>query len=300
MFKQTLISSSALLIFILLFSVGCSPNTDECHSSGKLSIYATIPPIANLIKKIGGDFVDVKVLINSGQDPHLFQPTPSQMVKLNKSTDYFTIGMAIEKRLSSKLTNFTSISFFDITTGINKRGLGSTSCHHEHDSDDECSSKNDPHLWLGNSQLIGLVDNIQAQLSVRDPVNSVTFEENSKALKIEVNLIHQQIKSMLAPFKGRSIMVFHPSFGYFTDTYGLIQMAIEFEGKTPTPKQFTHLVRQSQENGIKVLFIQPQFNQATGVAIAKSVGAKIVTLDSLSADINSNLIEIAKKIKDSM
>ena len=92
------------------------------------------------------------------------------------------------------------------------------------------------------------------------------------------------------------MMVFHPSWGYFARAYGLRQIPIEIEGKEPKPKTLAKLMHEAEEEGVEALFVQPQFSQRSASIIAESIGARLVTADSLSPEWADNLLSVAKKI----
>jgi zinc transport system substrate-binding protein len=95
-------------------------------------------------------------------------------------------------------------------------------------------------------------------------------------------------------------MVFHPSWGYFADTYGLEQVAIEIEGKNPKPAQLKGLINHAETHGIKVILAQPQFSTKSADLIAKEIGGKVVFVDPLAEDWSANLREVAVKLKSAL
>jgi zinc transport system substrate-binding protein len=99
--------------------------------------------------------------------------------------------------------------------------------------------------------------------------------------------------------KGKNLefMVFHPSWGYFAQAYGLEQVSIEFEGKEPKPAELQYLIQYAKERSIKVVFVQPQFSWLAAQAIADSIGGQIVFVDPLAADWVTNLRQVASKFK---
>ncbi|MBR4328869.1 MAG: zinc ABC transporter substrate-binding protein, partial [Candidatus Riflebacteria bacterium] len=93
--------------------------------------------------------------------------------------------------------------------------------------------------------------------------------------------------------------VFHPAFGYFANKYGMIQKAVEIEGKEPAPRQLGELIRNCRNEGIKVIFVQKQFPVSTAKTIAASIGGSVVAIDPLSEDYLNNLRTIAESVADS-
>ena len=100
-----------------------------------------------------------------------------------------------------------------------------------------------------------------------------------------------------APYRGRSFYVFHPAFGYFADAYHLRQESVEIEGKSPTPRQLVRLLQQARADGVKIIFLQPQFNQQMAASIAQSLGGAVMPMDDMAYDVETNLDDVATKIR---
>ena len=95
-------------------------------------------------------------------------------------------------------------------------------------------------------------------------------------------------------------MVFHPSWGYFARAYGLEQVPIEVEGKDPKPAQLKDLIEHARENGIKVVFVQPQFSTKSAKIVAGEIGGRVVFADPLAEDWAANLREVAGIFKEAL
>ena len=95
-------------------------------------------------------------------------------------------------------------------------------------------------------------------------------------------------------------MVFHPSWGYFAHTYGLEQVAIEIEGKAPKPAQLKELIERARKDGIKFVFVQPQFSARSAKLIAGEIGGQVVYVDPLAEDWVGNLQTVAMKFRTAL
>ena len=91
-------------------------------------------------------------------------------------------------------------------------------------------------------------------------------------------------------------LVVHPSWGYFADTYELIQVPIENEGKAPGARTLTTLIEQAKREKVKVIFVQPQFDKRTATQLASAIGAQVIAIDPLASDYADNLREVARRI----
>jgi len=90
-------------------------------------------------------------------------------------------------------------------------------------------------------------------------------------------------------------MVLHPSWGYFAEAYGLVQVPVEVEGKEPKPAQLQKLIRHAREHHIKTVFVQPQFSAKSAELLSREIGGRIVHADPLAEGWSANLREVARK-----
>jgi zinc transport system substrate-binding protein len=270
-------------------------------SAAPLKIYVSIPPQKWLVQAIGGSQAEIKIVLGKGQDPHTFEPSPRQLVGLSRADIYFTIGMTFEERISEKLRNAgTGLRIIDMSQAVQKIPLSGE----VHESDDPHSHKHteiegalDPHIWLSPLNLIVMVQIVTETLAEADPGNRNVYEQNALATKEKLTTLHEEISSRLAPYRGESFFVYHPSFGYFAHTYGLNQYAIELDGKTPSPRQLSRLIADAREAGARVLFVQPQFDPKSARAAAQAIGGTVVPLDPLDIDVYANLSNMADSIQ---
>ena len=110
-----------------------------------------------------------------------------------------------------------------------------------------------------------------------------------------IDALDARLKRTLANRQGLGFMVFHPSWGYFAETYGLKQIPIEIEGKDPKPAQLKEIIDTAKKKEIKVVFVQPQFSTKSAKLVAGEIGGQVVFADPLAEDWYSNLAEVADK-----
>ncbi len=274
-----------------------------------LPVFVSIPPQKWLVEQIGGDLVNAQVLLDKGQEPHNYQPSPEKITALFRSRLYFTIGVAFEREIARKITSNTDtgLQLINITTGIKKIPILSSDDHHHHDHEEHDDYENDqnqehadPHVWLDPRNGKIMAATIAEALTTVDPKNGAIYQQNYKNLNDRFTLLHQELSQQLAPFKGATFYVFHPAFGYFAHAYALRQQAVESEGKAPTPKQLYALVKQAKADKVKILFIQPQFDKKNASTVARAIKGKLVELDPLTENIEQNLKKMAKAIQTAL
>jgi zinc transport system substrate-binding protein len=292
-----------VVVFLLLFH-------PEAFAKAKFQVTVSIQPQVYFLEKIGGERVKINLLVPAGRNPATYAPTPLQIAKLVKSNLYFSIGMPFEKRLMPKIKNIArKTRIIKTQQGIQKRQLeihhDTDSSHNDQNHSEEHPDKNhqfgyDPHIWL-NPLLVKIqAESIKNALSEYDPAGASFYKKNFLHFLSELDQLHIKLKAILAPLQGESIYVFHPSYGYFTDAYGLKQKAIELEGKRPKAKELAQFIKNAKKESVQVIFVQPQFDRNTARKIAMSIKSKVVTLDPLAKNYLLNMESMARKIFSSL
>lgn len=259
----------------------------------QIDITVALAPQAYLVERIGQQFVTINVLVKAGQTPHTFEASPRQLVDLGKSRLYFTIGLIFEEMLLEKIKGVnSSLSIVRIDNGIKKRAIDG-----EYQSETEPGHP-DPHIWLSPSLLKIQAKNIVNSLKEIDQMNSSIYQKNYLNLVDELDSLEQYIKGQLLPYRGESILLYHPVLGYFTDSYGLRQLMVEVEEKSPTARQLRELIDEVKKDNIREVFVQSQLAVKSGEVIAHAINGKVVVIDPLKRDVINNLREIANTIRD--
>jgi zinc transport system substrate-binding protein len=286
--------NKALFTGLLLLFL-CAPQ--EAPAS-PLRVFVSILPQKYFVEKIGGNLVDVAVMVAPGASPHIYEPKPKQMVAVAKTDIYFAIGVPFETSWLEKIAT-TNPNMLVVHTEADIKKIAMKDHHHEgSESKQHHSGIKDPHLWLSPPLVMIQARNIlQAFLEV-DPDHRSGYEKNYNSFIKELAVLDAEIRGAFSG-KGKDVefMVFHPAWGYFAQAYGLKQIAIEIEGKEPKPAELQSLIQYAKERGIKVIFVQPQFSWQSAQAIAKSIDGQVVFVDPLAADWAKNLRQVAARFK---
>jgi zinc transport system substrate-binding protein len=268
-----------------------------------MTVFAGIPPVAFLAERIGGEHLQVEVLMQPGQDPHTYEPSPRQVRALGRVKMFFKVGMPFEERLIEKIAKVRDdIEVVDTAANIKKR-LAVSCAEHDHAQESAAghpAAEYDPHVWLSPPNLKIQAVNIAAALEKADPAHAAEYRANLKKLESELDALHENIAQRMKPFAGRAMYVFHPAFGYFADCYGLKQEAIQVGGKQPTLKQLQQLIHRAKAVKAKTVFFQPQFEPRSAQTVAQAIGGKAEPLNDMLKDVLANLREIAEKIEIAM
>jgi zinc transport system substrate-binding protein len=274
----------------------------------KLHVVVSILPQAYFVERVGGERVDVEVLVGPGQSPHAYDLSPKQLEGLSHAKVYFRIGVDFEVALVPRIQRlFKDLNIVDLRTGVPLRTLtaAEVSVEAEHDGHGESHTEEphvhagrpDPHIWLNPLLVKTQARTICDALVKLDPQHAADYHKNLAAFEGDLDRVHAEIAKTLAPLKGHELFVFHPAFGYFADAYGLKQVPVEIEGKEPTAKQLAELIARAKVDQVKVIFVQPQFSRKSAEAVAQAIGGAVVPIDDLARDYLKNLEDIAAKIK---
>ena len=276
-----------LLIAFLLFTL--LPSLQA--RSATIKTFVSILPQAYFVERVGGQFVGVEVLVGAGQSPATYEPTPKQMARLGRAQVYFRIGTPFEQGFITKLfATFNDLKIVDTRNGVTLRYFGRS----------KGLQVPDPHIWLDRKRVKIQAGTVCTALSLLDPVHTEDFGRNMRAFMADLDKLDATISDILSPLRGNKFYVFHPAFGYFGDSYGLKQVAVEIEGKEPTAKQLSKLIEKAKADGVKVIFVQPQYAKRDAEAIAKAIGGAVVPMNPLPRNYLESMEDMANILRKSI
>ena len=312
---STIMLATAALLVVALVSA--------TSAADRIEAFASIPPQAYLIERVGGDLVRVSVLVQPGQSPHTFEPSPSLASALSKSDVCFSIGLPFEDQLIRDVVAANpDLLVVDSIAGLETHGMDSTAGTHAHDADSTVGThgsdstagldkhgddatgshhhETDPHVWLSPRAAAKIAGNVRDGLAGLDPEGIPLYDENLARLTAELAELDSEIAETLAPYRGMSFFVFHPAYGYFAREYGLKQIAIEVEGREPGPRDLASVVSEAKERRARTLFLQPQHSSPVAETAAREIGAEIEMLDPLGRDYFAMMRQITQKLSEAL
>ncbi len=254
----------------------------------RITTFVSILPQVYFVERVGGPWVEVHPLVGPGRSPATYEPSPKQMSRLSQSRLYFRIGVPFEETLVPKISRlFKNLKIIDTRRGVKLRFFKGA----------HGSQAPDPHIWLDPKRVKTQAGTICEALVQIIPESAPALRQNLQTFLADLDRVDAEITGILAPVKGGRFFVFHPAFGYFADSYGLTQVPIEMEGKTPSPRQLAMLIERARRKHVKVIFMQPQYAKKDAKTIAKAIGGAVVPIDPLAPDYMANLRRIAAAIK---
>ncbi|BFK80380.1 metal ABC transporter substrate-binding protein [Clostridium baratii] len=262
-----------VMALILSFAlIGCSKNAEKTEDNGKLQVTASIYPLEQLTKMIGGDKVDVTTLVKPGQEPHDFDFKPADFEKLTKSSIFVYNGLGLETWLDNAMSQLKDrdIYMVEASKGVNVIKNG---------------DKVDPHVWLSlkDAEIEG--ENIKNALIAKDPTNKDYYEENYKKMQKEFNDLYNEYKGKFDKLKRKDFVTGHAAFGYLCQEFGLNQKSIKdvFGEGEATPRKLEELAKYCKENNIKTIFQESLAEPKTSETLAREAGTKVEKIYSLES-----------------
>ncbi|MEN4005980.1 MAG: zinc ABC transporter substrate-binding protein [Methanobacteriaceae archaeon] len=298
--KRNVIITSVLICFaaavLLIYS---APRTQaDIEGSDKINVAVSIPPQAEFVERVGGSKVKVTTMVPAGAHPHTYEPLPEQLKEISNAEMYVKVGSGLE---------FENV-WMDEITEINKNMLvvnsskginfipGQDKCDHKHGGE----SQYDTHVWVSPRNAKIMVENIYQGLIQIDPANKDYYRANKDKYLQELYNLDKNITATLAGVEGKKILVYHPAWGYFARDYGLTQIAIEKDGKEPTPQGILSVIDQARRENIRVVFISPQFTRRSAEKVASEIGGQVVMIDHLDKNYIENLKKVAEAFRNSL
>lgn len=290
--RTSLLIRTVECIFFLLLLFFIIESTQAADRK-VVRVVTSIPPHAYVVERIGGEFVRVDVLIEEGRSPHSYEPTPGKVAKLLQADVFFNLDLPEERALIAKIKKkHGTLKCVDLQSGVNFRCLERGKAEEQN----KLSCVKDPHTWLSPGNMAIQAEIICDALVKINGEYSAYFRRNLKTFLEDLKEMDSRVARILGPFRGKKIYVFHPAFGYFADTYGLIQVPIQKEGKEPAPRTLSSIVEQAKKDGVKVIFVQPQFSWKSARAIARAIGGDLASINPLAKDYLTNLEVMARTI----
>ena len=281
----------------LLFLMGLAPQAYAGSPGPEIRVFVSILPQKIFVERMGGERVAVKVLLAPGESPATYRPKPSLMASLADSDLFFRIGVPFETHLMPKIKGMGgNLQVVDTRKGVPLIYMGEA---HHHDDDNGGHTEGngaeglDPHIWLDPLRVVTQVITMRDALIARDPQGKETYTRGGAMLIEDLLHLHQEISEALTPLSGETLYVFHPAFGYFADAYGLVQKAVEVDGKSPKGRALAQFIGSARADGVRVVFVQPQFDRHAAEKVAAAIDGAVIPLDPLAPDYFANLRDMA-------
>jgi len=282
---------------------GAMPDSASAVDS-PLMVAVSVLPQKYFVESIGGDRVNVFVVVPPGAGPATYEPAPSDMRNMSRASVWFTVGVTFEDPWIPRFIDSNpGLKVVSTIRDIQRRPMDRYSVESprggEHHGHDHGYGSPDPHVWLSPELVRSQAAVIAYELAAIDSSRSGFYMDNLLRFEEEIDSLQSEIHGLLDSIPDRDFMVFHPAWGYFCDEFGLTQIPVESGGSEPSPAGMSALVDYARDRGISTVFVSPQFSTSSAEAIAAEIGGNVVQVDPLAEEWADNLYSAAEKIAES-
>jgi len=275
---------------------GCDGRAPAAPSD-RLNLFVSIPPQKHFVERVGGEQVRVSVMVEPGSNPATYEPKPEQLKRLSEAEAYFSIGVPFERAWLSHIAAANEeMLIVDTAEGIERMPMA-TQRHGGENSDGEPQNA-DPHIWLSPALVKIQARTIYEALAQIDPKHEQVYEANLETFIGDIDALDAEIRERLEGADNRKFMVFHPSWGYFAQDYGLEMLPIEVGGQEPSAAELAALISKAREEEIKVVFAQPEFSTRDAETIAHEIGGQVLLISPLAENWEDNLRQVAETLAE--
>ena len=294
--KKILRKIVSSLIFLSLPLAACAapagvPDADDLAQ--RLQVIATTSIVGDVVAQIGGDAIDLDVMIPLGVDPHAYQATPGDIARVADADIVFINGAGLELFIDSLIENAGGLTqVISVSEGIEF-------LEEDHDDDEEAEDRGeeeeedhefDPHVWMDPNLVMIWADNIATSLGELDPDNAAVYQANAEDYKAALSDLDAWIREEVQkiPEANRLIVMDHLVTGYFSAQYGFREVGAIIPSFStlaePSASQLAELVDTIAELNAKAIFVSNTVSPALAERVAEDTATQLVFIydDSLS------------------
>ena len=284
-----------IIAALLAVLTSCGGKKSSSSDEQRPLLTVSVEPLRFFAEAVGGDKFRVTSLVPEGSSPETYDPTPQQLIALGKSRAFLRVGyIGYELVWADKLRqNAPGVEFFDMSEGID---LIREEEHDDHSHEGHTHAAGvEPHIWASVQNARVIANNVYRSLCAISPADKEYFRHRLDSLEQEINKVDEAVKAYLSDGQS-TFLIYHPALSYFARDYRLQQVSIEKGGKEPSPAYLRQLIELCRDKGVKVVFIQKEFDVRNAEVIAKELGVQVVTIHPLSSRWADEMLRIARAL----
>jgi len=234
----------------------------------------TIQPLAAILREVAGGRAEVAVLVPPGASPHTYEPRPSDVVRTESATALFHVSPLLDA-WAARLPAPRHVEVLSLVPRTHRLPLK------DRDEAPAVGDADDPHFWTDPLTVKALLPGLLRTLCGLDRPGCAAYATGARRFRATLRSLDAEVATLLAPVRGRAVLLFHPSFQYLLARYGLV-MAGSIEpspGKEPTPKYIEEVVRTVQRLGVRSVFTEPQLPPRPAEVVAEAAHVAVHVLD---------------------
>lgn len=263
-----------IVICLLCLCLLCGCNAQSVKNDNKITVVTTIFPLYDFARAIGGERLDLQMLIKAGNEVHSYDPLPSDMMSVYNSDLFLYIGGESDAWVDSLLdnTSINSVSLIDCVSCVSDQHI-----HHTHNHADE-------HIWTSPNNAVLMLETICQELIAIDPDYSEIYKKNCEDYIKKINSASKEIEELVSKTKTPFIVVADRfPFGYFTEQYD-IDYEAAFDGCAVSSdislKTMARITKTIKERNIGTVFCTELSNQSIAKALNEELGVEVLELHS--------------------
>lgn len=282
---------------------GCNGGRTDLSDGGeRLNVAVSIEPLRYFVSAVGGDSVDISVVMPRGADPETFEPGVTAMKKMHSADVLLTTGLLpFERRIVG--SGSQSALLFGVADGV---GLiyGTHDAAHHHDSGEEgqeashAHGEADPHVWSSVENARIIAGNVVDALVSADPEHGGYYRERGRVLQARLDSLAGVWHQRVAPKAGAAFVVWHPALSYFARENGLRQIALNVDNKENSSLRLRDVIEEARSQGARALFVAKGVNPAQTVTVAAELGVRPVEIDVMSSDWEGEMNKVVNAIAE--
>jgi zinc/manganese transport system substrate-binding protein len=298
-----LLRATAVLALLLALILGALP----AQAAEKLKVVATFSILADLVKNVGGDAIELSVFVPAESDAHNFSPAPQDAAKLAEAALIFENGLGFEEWLDDLYAaSGSKAARIAVTNGLEPMAPAEGHDHEDHaaeavataestkeadhDHEDHDHGEADPHMWQDVQHAIHMVGQIRDALISADLANASLYQANAEAYIAALEELDAYAVTRFSslPEARRIVFTSHDAFAYLGARYGLTVdavLGVTTEASDPAAAEIAAIIEEIKESGVPVIFAEVAINPAVIETIAKEANVTLgpdLYSDSLS------------------
>lgn len=267
-----------LTVLLTLVLLAILPSAVAAES---IEFVVSIHPLQAVLQELTGDRAKFTVLIPPGASPHTYEPRPSALRLAETAPATFFVKPETLESFLTRVKPGRKVEVFDLIPAEFVRPMpdsdpGEGSATHQYHG-----SVSDPHFWTDPLTVQALLPALVNALVLADPGGKAVYQANAQKFTQELSALDSQCREILAGVKGRSVILFHPSFCYLLHRYGLelVGTLEPFPGKEASPKYLSGIIRTVRASGVRAIFTEPQLARRPAEVVAEAAGVPLFELD---------------------
>lgn len=256
------------------------------NTEGKVGVVVTIAPEVEMVKAVGGDRVDVTLMVPPTADVHTYEPLPSQLGKVTSAGMYVEVGSSVEfeNNYMDKLRS-SNPNMLVVNASKGVQLLPNTA-----EGDNETV---DPHVWTSPQNAEVMVENIYQGLVEVDPGNKDYYQKNRDQYLKKLDELDKNTQKKLQNVT-KPILIYHPAFGYYSRDYNLTMVGAMVNDEEPSPQRIAMMVDIARQYNITTVYLEPQYDPKLMQSVASQISGQVV----LVSDLDENYLENMENVAD--